>query len=103
RPRASSDNAKSVAPAPGDGRLDDWKKRRDAARKAGKKYGIGFAAVVEPAMYNIGMPPARLTPGARDKAGPKNGSPSMVTVSVDPVGPLSVTADVNGQGPGRAT
>ena len=38
----------------GDGSLDDLKRRRDAARAAGRKYSIGFAAVVEPAMSNMG-------------------------------------------------
>src|SRR5882757_604485 len=46
----SGDYPKAVEIATGDGRLDDLKKRRDASRAAGKKYGIGFAVVVEPAM-----------------------------------------------------
>ena len=36
------------------GRLDELQRRRDAARAAGRKYGIGFAVVVEPAMSNMG-------------------------------------------------
>jgi 2-furoyl-CoA dehydrogenase large subunit len=44
-----------------------------------------------------------LTPEARDKAGPKNGSTSIVTVNVDPLGSVSVTADVNVQGQGHET
>src|SRR5579872_1513896 len=50
----SGDYQKAIAQAIGDGRLDDLKRRRDAARAAGRKYGIGFAAVVEPAMSNMG-------------------------------------------------
>src|SRR4029078_2633544 len=103
RPRASSDNAKSVAPAPGDGRLDELKKRRDEARAKGRKYGIGFAVVVEPAMSNMGYLSTLLTPEARDKAGPKNGATSMVTVNIDPLGAVSVTADVTVQGQGHET
>ena len=72
------------------------KKRRDAARKAGRKYGIGFAVVVEPAMSNMGYLSTLLTPETREKAGPKNGATSMVTVNVDPLGAVSVTADVTG-------
>jgi 2-furoyl-CoA dehydrogenase large subunit len=44
-----------------------------------------------------------LTPEARDKAGPKNGATSMVTVNIDPLGAVSVTADVTVQGQGHET
>ncbi len=99
----SGDYPKAVAIATGDGRLDDLKKRRDEARKAGKKYGIGFAVVVEPAMSNMGYLSTLLTPEARDKAGPKNGATSMVTVNIDPLGAVSATADVTVQGQGHQT
>jgi 2-furoyl-CoA dehydrogenase large subunit len=99
----SGDYPRAVETAIGDGRLDDLKKRRDSARKAGKKYGIGFAVVVEPAMSNMGYLSTLLTPDAREKAGPKNGSTSMVTVNVDPLGSVSVTADVTVQGQGHET
>jgi hypothetical protein len=42
-------------------------------------------------------------PEARDKAGPKNGAVSMVTVNIDPLGAVSVTADVTVQGQGHET
>ncbi len=99
----SGDYPRAVATAIGDGRLDDLKKRRDTARKAGKKYGIGFAVVVEPAMSNMGYLSTILTPETRDKAGPKNGATSMVTVNIDPLGAVSVTADVTVQGQGHET
>jgi 2-furoyl-CoA dehydrogenase large subunit len=99
----SGDYPRAVEIATGDGRLDDLKKRRDAARKAGKKYGIGFAVVVEPAMSNMGYLSTLLTPEARDKAGPKNGATSMVTVNIDPLGAVAVTADVTVQGQGHET
>jgi 2-furoyl-CoA dehydrogenase large subunit len=99
----SGDYQKAVATAVGGGRLDDLKKRRDAARAAGRKYGIGFAVVVEPAMSNMGYLSTLLTPEARDKAGPKNGATSMVTVNIDPLGAVSVTADVTVQGQGHET
>ncbi len=50
----SGDYAAAVAKTVGEGRLEELKRRRDAARAAGRKYGIGFAAVVEPAMSNMG-------------------------------------------------
>ncbi|MBX9826301.1 MAG: xanthine dehydrogenase family protein molybdopterin-binding subunit [Xanthobacteraceae bacterium] len=99
----SGDYPRAVETAIGDGRLDELKKRRDEARAKGKKYGIGFAVVVEPAMSNMGYLSTLLTPEARDKAGPKNGATSMVTVNIDPLGAVSVTADVTVQGQGHET
>ncbi len=99
----SGDYPRAVATATGDGRLDDLKRRRDAARAAGRKYGIGFAVVVEPAMSNMGYLSTLLTADAREKAGPKNGAVSMVTVNIDPLGAVSVTADVTVQGQGHET
>jgi 2-furoyl-CoA dehydrogenase large subunit len=99
----SGDYPRAVATATGDGRLADLKMRRDAARRVGKKYGIGFAVVVEPAMSNMGYLSTLLSPEARDKAGPKNGATSMVTVNIDPLGAVSVTADVTVQGQGHET
>jgi 2-furoyl-CoA dehydrogenase large subunit len=99
----SGDYPRAVETAIGGGRLADLMKRRDAARAAGKKYGIGLAVVVEPAMSNMGYLSTLLTPEARDKAGPKNGATSMVTVNIDPLGAVSVTADVTVQGQGHET
>ena len=78
-------------------------RRRDAARAAGRHYGIGFAAVVEPGMSNMGYLSTLLSPEAREKSGPKNGAVSMATVNVDPLGAVSVTADVTVQGQGHET
>ncbi len=99
----SGDYLKAVETAVGGGRLDELKRRRDAARMAGRRYGIGLAAIVEPGMSNMGYLSTLLTADARDKAGPKNGAVSMVTVNVDPLGAVSVTADVTVQGQGHET
>jgi 2-furoyl-CoA dehydrogenase large subunit len=99
----SGDYLRAVETATGAGRLDELKRRRAAARAAGRHYGIGFAAVVEPGMSNMGYLSTLLTPEARDKAGPKSGAVSMVTVNIDPLGAVSVTADVTVQGQGHAT
>ena len=96
----SGDYPRAVATATGDGRLDDLKRRRDAARAAGRKYGIGFAVVVEPAMSNMGYLSTLLTADAREKAGPKNGAVSMVTVNIDPLGAVSVTRRCDRAGSG---
>jgi 2-furoyl-CoA dehydrogenase large subunit len=99
----SGDYPRAVAVAIGDGRLDDLKRRREAARAQGRHYGIGFAAVVEPGMSNMGYLSTLLTAEAREKAGPKSGAVSMVTVNIDPLGAVSVTADVTVQGQGHET
>ena len=96
----SGDYPSAVATAIGDGRLEYLKKRRDEARKAGRKYGIGFAVVVEPAMSNMGYLSTLLTPETRDKAGPKNGATSMVTVNIDPLGAVGGHRRRHRAGPG---
>ncbi len=99
----SGDYASAISMATGDGRLEGLLQRRDAARAAGKHYGIGFAAVVEPGMSNMGYLSTLVPLKVRERAGPKNGAVSMVTVNVDPVGTVSVTADVTVQGQGHQT
>ncbi len=99
----SGDYLRAIAIAVGEGRLDDLKRRRDTARAEGRKYGIGFAAVVEPAMSNMGYLSTLMTAQARDKAGPKNGAISMATVNIDPLGAVTVTADVTVQGQSHET
>jgi 2-furoyl-CoA dehydrogenase large subunit len=99
----SGDYLRAVEIALGDGRLDELKRRRDAARAAGRKYGIGFAVVVEPAMSNMGYLSTLMTAAAREKAGPKNGAVSMATVNIDPMGAITVTADVTVQGQSHET
>jgi 2-furoyl-CoA dehydrogenase large subunit len=99
----SGDYARAIDIAVGDGRLDALKRRRAEARAAGRIYGIGYAAVVEPAMSNMGYLSTLMTPQAREKAGPKNGAVSMATINVDPLGAITVTADVTVQGQSHKT
>jgi 2-furoyl-CoA dehydrogenase large subunit len=99
----SGDYLAAVEKTIGEGRLDDLKRRRDAARAEGRIYGIGFAVVVEPAMSNMGYLSTLMTKEARDKAGPKNGAVSMATVNIDPLGAVTVTADVTVQGQSHKT
>jgi len=99
----SGDYLHAVETTTGNGRLDELKRRKASARAAGRHYGIGFAAVVEPGMSNMGYLSTLLSPAARERAGAKNGAASMVTVNVDPLGAVSVTADVTVQGQGHAT
>ena len=99
----SGDYARAVELTVGEGRLADLKRRREAARAKGRKYGIGFAAVVEPAMSNMGYLSTLMTAAAREKAGPKSGAVSMATVNIDPLGAVTVTADVTVQGQSHET
>ena len=86
-----------------DGRLDELKARRDAARAEGRLYGIGYTAVVEPSVSNMGYITTVLTPAERRKAGPKNGAQATATVAIDPVGSVTVHVASVPQGQGHRT
>jgi 2-furoyl-CoA dehydrogenase large subunit len=99
----SGDFGAALEAAVGDGRLDELRARRDAARAQGRHYGIGFAAVIEPSVSNMGYITAALTPEERRRAGPKNGAQSTATVSLDPLGTVSVQVASTPQGQGHRT
>ncbi len=86
-----------------EGKLAELKSRRDAARAEGRLYGIGFTAVVEPSVSNMGYITTVLTPAERRKAGPKNGAQATATVAIDPVGSVSVHVASVPQGQGHRT
>jgi 2-furoyl-CoA dehydrogenase large subunit len=87
----------------GEGRLAELKSRRDAARAKGKLYGIGYTAVVEPSVSNMGYITTVLTPTERRKAGPKNGAQATATIAIDPVGSVTVHVASVPQGQGHRT
>ncbi len=99
----SGDFAATLAAAVRDGGLDELMARRDAARARGRHYGIGFAAVVEPSVSNMGYITTALTPEERHGAGPKNGAQATATVSLDPLGAVSVQVASTPQGQGHRT
>jgi 2-furoyl-CoA dehydrogenase large subunit len=99
----SGDYSASVALGLERGELGALKQRRDAARAEGRLYGIGYAAVVEPSVSNMGYITTVLTPAERRKAGPKNGAQATATVSIDPVGAVSVHIASVPQGQGHRT
>jgi 2-furoyl-CoA dehydrogenase large subunit len=78
------------------------RRRRDLARAEGRFYGIGFAAVVEPSISNMGYITTVLSPQERQKAGPKGGAQAAATVALDPLGGVSVAIDSVPQGQGHA-
>ena len=99
----SGDYQQALARAISEGGLAELKARRDKARAEGRIYGIGFTAVVEPSVSNMGYITTVLTSAERRKAGPKNGAQATATISIDPVGSVSVHVASVPQGQGHRT
>jgi len=98
----SGDYPKAVELGVKDGKLEELKKKRDEMRAQGKLYGIGYAAIVEPAQSNMGYLSNILTHEER-KRNPKGGAAANATITIDPLGTVSVTADSIPQGQGHQT
>jgi 2-furoyl-CoA dehydrogenase large subunit len=86
-----------------EGGLAELYARREAARTQGKYYGIGFSAIVEPSISNMGYITTVLPKEARAKAGPKNGAIASATVSIDPLGGVTVIVASSPAGQGHRT
>ena len=99
----SGDYRAALDTATAGGRLDRLRARRDAARAAGRRYGIGFAAVVEPSISNMGYITMALTAGERARVGPKDGAAASATVSIDPIGSIAAHVASVPQGQGHRT
>lgn len=99
----SGDYAAATEAALRDGGHAELLRRREAARVEGRLYGIGYAAVVEPSVSNMGYITAALTPAERKRAGPKNGAQATATVAADPLGSITVHAASVPQGQGHRT
>ena len=74
-----------------------------SASAAGRRYGIGFAAVVEPSISNMGYITMALTAGERARVGPKDGAAASATVSIDPIGSIAAHVASVPQGQGHRT
>jgi 2-furoyl-CoA dehydrogenase large subunit len=98
----SGDYPAAIEQAVNEGALDELKKHRDDMRAAGKKYGIGYAVIVEPAQSNMGYL-SNILPRDERARNPKGGAVANATVNVDPLGTVSVTADSIPQGQGHMT
>ena len=85
------------------GGLAELRARRGRARAAGRLYGIGYAAVVEPSISNMGYITTALSPQQRQAPGPKDGAQAAATVALDPQGGVSVAIDSVPQGQGHRT
>lgn len=99
----SGDYQAAMEAALAEGGHADLLARRDAARAAGRLYGIGYAAVVEPSVSNMGYITTVLTPAERRRAGPKNGAQATATISLDPLGCVGVHVASVPQGQGHRT
>jgi 2-furoyl-CoA dehydrogenase large subunit len=77
--------------------------RQAAARAAGRLYGIGVAAIVEPSVSNMGYISTVLTPEQRAKAGPKNGAIASASVAIDLLGGVNVVVASAPAGQGHMT
>jgi 2-furoyl-CoA dehydrogenase large subunit len=99
----SGNYQEAVRRAVQEGALSELKVRRDAARAQGRLYGIGYTAVVEPSVSNMGYITTVLTPAERRKAGPKDGAQATATIAIDPVGSVSVHVASVPQGQGHRT
>jgi 2-furoyl-CoA dehydrogenase large subunit len=99
----SGNYQEAVRRAVQEGKLAELKSRRDAARAEGRLYGIGYTAVVEPSVSNMGYITTVLTPAERRKAGPKNGAQATATIAIDPVGSVTVHVASVPQGQGHRT
>lgn len=99
----SGNYPKAVKLAREHGNFDELLARREAARKEGRYYGIGFAAIVEPSISNMGYITAALTAEQRERAGPKNGAIATATVSIDLLGAVSVVVASAPAGQGHMT
>ncbi len=99
----SGDYQEAIARGVRGGALEELKAHRDLARAEGRLYGIGYAAVVEPSVSNMGYITTVLTAAERRKAGPKNGAQATATVAVDPLGSISVHVASVPQGQGHRT
>ena len=84
-------------------RLQELLKKRETARAQGKQFGIGYAAVVEPSISNMGYITTVMTKEARAKAGPKNGAITSATVSIDLLGAVTVGVASVPHGQGHIT
>ncbi len=85
------------------GHLTELLRRRDAARSDGRLYGIGYAAIVEPSISNMGYITTVMTREARTRAGPKNGAITSATVSIDLLGAITVSVASVPHGQGHIT
>jgi 2-furoyl-CoA dehydrogenase large subunit len=83
-----------------------WQERlaeRDAARAEGRLLGVGVACVVEPSISNMGYVTLAQTSDERVSQLPKSGNAEGATVSINPLGGITVRISTTPQGQGHRT
>jgi 2-furoyl-CoA dehydrogenase large subunit len=86
--------------------LAGWEERRQEAeshRAEGRLVGVGLACVVEPSISNMGYITLAQTAVERAAALPKSGNAEGATVSVSPLGGITVRVGTTPQGQGHRT
>ncbi|HZW76557.1 MAG TPA: molybdopterin cofactor-binding domain-containing protein, partial [Caldimonas sp.] len=79
------------------------RRKRDEARAAGRLFGIGFAAGIEPSGSNMAYVSLAQTADERGRTDPKSGANASAVVSIDPSGSVTVRLDSTPNGQGHAT
>lgn len=77
--------------------------KQEAARKDGRRYGIGFAVGVEPSGSNMAYVTLAQTAEDRAKGDPKSGGNASAVISMDPSGSVTVQLCSTPNGQGHAT
>jgi 2-furoyl-CoA dehydrogenase large subunit len=99
----SGDYPGAIEKAVDEGELAQLLAARETARSHGRIYGVGFAAVVEPSVSNMGYITTVLTAEERRRAGPKMGAQATATITLDPMGAVTVQIVSVPQGQGHRT
>lgn len=73
------------------------------ARAQGRLYGIGVATIIDPSGTNIGYITLAQTPEERIHGLPKSGSTEFATLSIDPLGNITLKLMTTPQGQGHET
>jgi 2-furoyl-CoA dehydrogenase large subunit len=82
-------------------RYDEQRAEAEAARAAGRLVGVGLACVVEPSISNMGY--VTLAARAAERGLPKSGNAEGCTISVSPLGGVTVRLSTTPQGQGHRT
>lgn len=99
----SGDYTKAFDLALKEAKYKEFRKRQEEARKEGRYLGVGLACIVEPSGSNMGYITVALTPEERAKSLPKSGCPEACTISIDPMGNVSVRISTTPSGQGHET
>ena len=83
--------------------FQEIKVRQKKAIEEGDLYGIGYSAIVEPSISNMGYITTAVPFKEREKTGHKGGAITSASVSIGPTGGVYVTCDSIPQGQGHKT